>query len=188
LTTIFTDHSERQKALGIWGATSGIAVPSAITGGALLEHFWYDRSFSSTCPSSHHARDGHFLIRNWSRSATPFRLEAYSSHRRRDLLCSPSLKPQWDGHREDAGCFACLVLAVFTVVELHTEKPLLDVRCSRSRASPPVPCRSPWHFSASSVHLPDHQYFNSEGLLDSLCWCAHAPLRHRGTIFTPSAP
>src|ERR1700678_1646350 len=26
LTTIFTDHDERQKALGIWGATSGVAV------------------------------------------------------------------------------------------------------------------------------------------------------------------
>ncbi len=42
LTSLFPDPSERQKALGIWGATSGIAVAfGPIVGGALLEHFWY---------------------------------------------------------------------------------------------------------------------------------------------------
>ena len=51
LTSIFTDPSERQKALGIWGATSGIAVAfGPITGGALLEHFWYGSIFLVNVP------------------------------------------------------------------------------------------------------------------------------------------
>ena len=46
LTSVFPDPSERQKALGIWGATSGIAVAfGPIVGGALLEHFWYGSIF-----------------------------------------------------------------------------------------------------------------------------------------------
>ena len=51
LTSVFTDPSERQKALGIWGATSGIAVAfGPITGGALLEHFWYGSIFLVNVP------------------------------------------------------------------------------------------------------------------------------------------
>jgi MFS family permease len=51
LTSIFTDHSERQKALGIWGATSGIAVAfGPVVGGALLEHFWYGSIFLVNIP------------------------------------------------------------------------------------------------------------------------------------------
>ena len=51
LTSVFPDPSERQKALGIWGATSGIAVAfGPITGGALLEHFWYGSIFLVNVP------------------------------------------------------------------------------------------------------------------------------------------
>src|SRR5580692_7183879 len=51
LTSIFADPSERQKALGIWGATSGIAVAfGPIVGGALLEHFWYGSIFLVNVP------------------------------------------------------------------------------------------------------------------------------------------
>ena len=51
LTSVFSDPSERQKALGIWGATSGIAVAfGPITGGALLEHFWYGSIFLVNVP------------------------------------------------------------------------------------------------------------------------------------------
>ncbi|HTU36473.1 MAG TPA: MFS transporter, partial [Acidimicrobiales bacterium] len=51
LTSVFPDHSERQKALGIWGATSGIAVAfGPVVGGALLEHFWYGSIFLVNVP------------------------------------------------------------------------------------------------------------------------------------------
>src|SRR6516164_4716357 len=51
LTSVFPDPAERQKALGIWGATSGIAVAfGPIVGGALLEHFWYGSIFLVNLP------------------------------------------------------------------------------------------------------------------------------------------
>ena len=51
LTTIFPEPSERQKALGIWGATSGLAVASAPSwAGALLEHYWYGSVFLVNIP------------------------------------------------------------------------------------------------------------------------------------------
>ena len=42
LTNVFTDPSERAKAIGIWSAVTGIAVAAGpITGGWLLERFWW---------------------------------------------------------------------------------------------------------------------------------------------------
>jgi EmrB/QacA subfamily drug resistance transporter len=136
LTTIFTDHSERQKALGIWGATSGIAVAfGPITGGALLEHFWYGSIFLVNLPIVVITLvSGHFLIP---------KLEAEVRHRfdTRGVLISTAgvtllvlaiiEGPQWGwASVRTLACFAVAagLLAVFTVVELHTEKPLLDVR------------------------------------------------------------
>jgi EmrB/QacA subfamily drug resistance transporter len=139
LTSIFTDHSERQKALGIWGATSGIAVAfGPITGGALLEHFWYGSIFLVNLPIVVVTFiGGHFLIP---------KLEAEGRHRfdTRGVLISTAgvtllvlaiiEGPQWGwSSARTLVCFAvaATLLAVFTVVELHTEKPLLDVRVFR---------------------------------------------------------
>ena len=136
LTTVFTDHSERQKALGIWGATSGIAVAfGPITGGALLEHFWYGSIFLVNVPIVVVTLLGsHLLIP---------KLDAEKRHRfdTRGVLISTAgvtllvlaiiEGPQWGW--ASAGtlvCFAAaaVLLTVFTLVELRTEKPLLDVR------------------------------------------------------------
>ncbi len=136
LTTVFTDHSERQKALGIWGATSGIAVAfGPITGGALLEHFWYGSIFLVNVPIVVVTLIGsHLLIP---------KLEAEKRHRfdTRGVLISTAgvtllvlaiiEGPQWGW--ASVGTLACFVaaaalLTVFALVELRTEKPLLDVR------------------------------------------------------------
>jgi EmrB/QacA subfamily drug resistance transporter len=46
LSNVFTDRAERAKAIGIWGATSGMGVAfGPITGGWLLEHFWWGSAF-----------------------------------------------------------------------------------------------------------------------------------------------
>ncbi len=51
LTERLPRPAERQKALGIWGATSGMAVAfGPIIGGALLEHFWYGSIFLVNVP------------------------------------------------------------------------------------------------------------------------------------------
>ena len=51
LTITFTDARDRAKAYGIWGATSGLAVAfGPLTGGALIEHFWWGSVFLVNLP------------------------------------------------------------------------------------------------------------------------------------------
>jgi EmrB/QacA subfamily drug resistance transporter len=51
LTNVFRDPGERAKAIGIWSAVSGIAVAAGpITGGWLLEHFWWGSVFFINVP------------------------------------------------------------------------------------------------------------------------------------------
>lgn len=51
LTNVFHDPGERAKAIGIWSAVSGVAVAAGpITGGWLLEHFWWGSVFYINVP------------------------------------------------------------------------------------------------------------------------------------------
>ena len=51
LTNVFTDPTERAKAIGAWSAVSGLAVAfGPITGGFLLEHFWWGSVFLVNVP------------------------------------------------------------------------------------------------------------------------------------------
>ena len=136
LTSIFTDPSERQKALGIWGATSGIAVAfGPIVGGALLEHFWYGSIFLVNVPIVIVTLiAGQILIPRLSRLAAhqfDVRGVLISTLGVSALVLAIIQGPQW-GWAAPAtlGCFAAAVvlLTVFTLLELRTEWPLLDVR------------------------------------------------------------
>ncbi len=136
LTSVFPDPSERQKALGIWGATSGIAVAfGPIVGGALLEHFWYGSIFLVNLPIvAVTLLAGQLLIPRLPR----VRLHRFDA--RGVVLSTTGVTflvlaiiegPQWGWTATGTlACFAAaaVLLAVFTVAELHTEGPLLDVR------------------------------------------------------------
>ncbi len=51
LTVVFNDTSERAKAFGIWGATTGVAIAlGPIAGGALITHYWYGSIFLVNVP------------------------------------------------------------------------------------------------------------------------------------------
>jgi EmrB/QacA subfamily drug resistance transporter len=51
LTNVFTDRAERAKAIGAWGATTGMAVAfGPIIGGWLLEHYWWGSTFLAMAP------------------------------------------------------------------------------------------------------------------------------------------
>lgn len=51
ITNVFPDRKDRAKAIGIWGATTGLAVAfSPIVGGFLLEHFWWGSVFLAMTP------------------------------------------------------------------------------------------------------------------------------------------
>jgi len=51
LTNVFTERSERAKAIGLWGAMTGVGVAAGpISGGWLLEHFWWGSVFAAIVP------------------------------------------------------------------------------------------------------------------------------------------
>jgi EmrB/QacA subfamily drug resistance transporter len=53
LSNVFTDRVERAKAIGMWGATTGMAVAfGPIVGGWLLEHFWWGSVFLAMAPAA----------------------------------------------------------------------------------------------------------------------------------------
>ncbi|MDJ0771075.1 MAG: DHA2 family efflux MFS transporter permease subunit [Ilumatobacter sp.] len=51
ITNVFRDPTERAKAIGVWSAVSGVAVAAGpITGGWLLENFWWGSVFFINVP------------------------------------------------------------------------------------------------------------------------------------------
>src|SRR5438132_3803955 len=51
IANVFTERKERAKAIGLWGATTGIGVATGpIVGGWLLEHFWWGSVFVFMVP------------------------------------------------------------------------------------------------------------------------------------------
>lgn len=139
LTSIFPDPSERQKALGIWGATSGIAVAfGPVVGGALLEHFWYGSIFLVNVPIVVVTLlAGQALIPRIPKVAShPFdtRGTVVSTVGVTSLVLAIIEGPQWGW--ASAGTLACFavaaaLLATFAWMELRTEGPLLEVKVFR---------------------------------------------------------
>ena len=51
ITDMFSDHAERQRAIGLWSATTGMGVAvGPIVGGLLLAHFWWGSVFLINLP------------------------------------------------------------------------------------------------------------------------------------------
>ncbi len=136
LTSVFPDPSERQKALGIWGATSGIAVAfGPIVGGALLEHFWYGSIFLVNVPIVMvTVIAGGILIPKLPKVAQhrfDLRGMVISTVGITLLVLAIIEGPQWGWASVGTlGCFAfaAVLLAAFALLELRTKGPLLDVR------------------------------------------------------------
>ncbi|HEY6471633.1 MAG TPA: MFS transporter [Acidimicrobiales bacterium] len=136
LTSVFPDHAERQKALGIWGATSGIAVAfGPVVGGALLEHFWYGSIFLVNVPIvAVTLVAGGLLIPRLPR-IRQHRFDlggvVLSTVGVTALVLAIIEGPQWGWAASGTlACFAAAaaLLTIFALLELRTEGPLLDVR------------------------------------------------------------
>ncbi|MBL7502561.1 MFS transporter [Frankia nepalensis] len=53
ITNAFPDRRERARAIGVWGAVTGVAVAiGPVTGGLLLEHFWWGSVFVALVPAA----------------------------------------------------------------------------------------------------------------------------------------
>ncbi len=139
LTSIFPVPAERQKALGIWGATSGIAVAfGPVVGGALLQHFWYGSIFLVNVPI--------VIVTLVAGQALIPRIPKVASHRFdvrgviistigvTSLVLAIIEGPQWGWASPGTlACFAvaAVMLTLFTLLELRRPGPLLDVRVFR---------------------------------------------------------
>jgi EmrB/QacA subfamily drug resistance transporter len=136
LTSLFPDSAERQKALGLWGATSGLAVAfGPIVGGALLEHFWYGSVFLVNLPLvAITFVGGQMLIPKLSYER-PGRFDTsgvlVSTVGVTALVLGIIQGPQWGWTAPGTlVCFALagVLLVLFGRHELSTPEPLLDIR------------------------------------------------------------
>ena len=189
LTSVFPDPSERQKALGIWGATSGIAVAfGPIVGGALLEHFWYGSIFLVNVPI--------VIVTLVAGGLLIPRLPKVAEHRfdiRGVLISTVGITmlvlaiiegPQWGWASVGTlACFAAaaVLLTAFALLELRTEGPaarrpgLQDPALHGRRAVDLGGVLLPLR-----VHLPHHPVLPvRQGVLDPVRRRAHAAVRHR---------
>jgi len=140
ITNLFVDPIERAKAIGVWSGVSGAAVAfGPVTGGFLLEHFWWGSVFFINVPIVAIALvlGARFVPR--SRSAEQGRLDGVgfllSTAAIGVLVFTVIEAPHW-GWTSAATLggfvFAASSLAAFVVWELRVEHPLLDVRVFRN--------------------------------------------------------
>ncbi len=135
ISNVFTERAERARAIGLWGATAGIAIAlGPIVGGWLLEHFSWTSIFFAMAPV---AALGAALVA-WSvptsrdplaprvdrpglvLSTTGMALLIYT------IIEAPDYG--WSSARSIAGFAACAALVVgFIAWERRTPNPMLDL-------------------------------------------------------------
>jgi EmrB/QacA subfamily drug resistance transporter len=135
ITNVFTDRAERAKAIGIWGAMTGLGVASGpILGGWLIEHYWWGSVFALVSFVAFAAMVA--VVRIVPTSKDP---EAPSLDKLGLLLSTVMLgslvvaiieAPEWGwlaAPTLSLFALAAVTLAVFVMVERRREHPMLDV-------------------------------------------------------------
>jgi EmrB/QacA subfamily drug resistance transporter len=140
LVNIFTDPKERAAAIGIWTAMVGVAVAiGPITGGLLLEHFWWGSIFMVNIPVAIIAIAlGAFLLpesRDTGVGPFDFRGLVLSAAGVGLIIWAIIEGPSWGW--TSPGILAALagglvILAVFALVERRLVHPMLDVNLFRN--------------------------------------------------------
>ena len=140
IRNIFTDRGERARAIGLWGATAGIAVAiGPIFGGWLLEHYSWSSIFFAMGPVAALAILLAALTVPTSRDPQPHRVNVaglvVSTAAIATLIYTIIEAPTygWLSGRSVAGWIATAVLVVgFVIWEQRLEYPMLDVRLFRN--------------------------------------------------------
>ena len=139
LINVFTEPTERAKAIGVWSAVSGLAVAfGPITGGFLLEHYWWGSVFLVNVPIVAVALLAGALLLPTSRDPDAGRFDVVGtvlSIGAIGLLVFTVIEaPRW-GWTAPATLLgfvgSAVLLAVFIGWELRVPKPLIDVRVFR---------------------------------------------------------
>jgi EmrB/QacA subfamily drug resistance transporter len=135
ISNVFVERKERAKAIGLWGATVGLAVGTGpIVGGWLLQHFSWSSIFyvmgpvaavtfimvALTVPTSRHPVDGRVDLPGFAISAAAMGLVVYT------LIEAPTYG--WSSGRSLGGYVGFALLAAgFVAWERRVEHPMLDV-------------------------------------------------------------
>jgi EmrB/QacA subfamily drug resistance transporter len=135
LSNVFTDRVERAKAIGVWGATTGMAVSfGPIVGGWLLENFWWGSVFLAMAPAAVIAIVLVGLMAPTSRDPAAPRLDRVGltlSTLTIGLFVYTIIEAPvrgWSGSGTLAGfAAAAAALVVFVVWERRVAEPMLDV-------------------------------------------------------------
>ena len=196
LTSVFTDQPSGRRRSASGGPPRASPWPSGRSRGAPCSSTsGTDRSSSSTCPSSSSRSSpaGSYPAAA-PRAPAPLRhpRRAHLDGGRHALVLAIIEGPQWGWASPGTlACFAAaaVLLTVFTLVELRTEGPLLDVRVftiPRFTGGALVHLRGV--LLPLRLHLPDHPVLPvREGLLDAVGRRAHAAFAIVAAIFTPIA-
>jgi EmrB/QacA subfamily drug resistance transporter len=150
LTNVFRDPAERAKAIGIWSAVAGVAVAAGpITGGWLLEHFWWGSVFFINVPVTIVVAVAAWRLVPESRERGAPRLDrvgaVLSIAAMTALVFTIIEAPEWGwlSTRTFAGFAAAgILLVLFVRTELRVEHPMLPVTIFRNL-----------RFSAASVAI-----------------------------------
>ncbi|MFM9037961.1 MAG: MFS transporter, partial [Actinomycetota bacterium] len=139
LIDVFRDPVERAKAIGAWSAVSGAAVAfGPVTGGFLLEHFWWGSVFLINIPIVLVALVLQAVFVPESKDPTATRLDvpgfllsiSFVSLLVYTIIEAPH--QGWTNETTIAGFIGTAVLlTLFIVRERGVESPLLDVRVFR---------------------------------------------------------
>ncbi|OBG31707.1 DHA2 family efflux MFS transporter permease subunit [Mycobacterium sp. E3198] len=135
ITNIFTDPVARAKAIGLWAAMVGVGVAvGPISGGWLLEHFWWGSIFMVNIPVAALAILGGVLFVPTSRDPAAPRVDVggliLSTAGITTLVYTVIEAPTWGwtNVRTAAGfALAVVVLAGFAAWERRSTHPMLDV-------------------------------------------------------------
>ncbi|MDQ3978115.1 MAG: DHA2 family efflux MFS transporter permease subunit, partial [Actinomycetota bacterium] len=140
LTNVFRDPSERAKAIGIWAGTAGLAVAlGPVSGGWLLEHYWWGSVFFVNLPIAAVAIGVGARLLPRSKDPSAGKLDPVG------LLTSVAAvavlvftvieapRYGWTATRTTGGfALAAVLLAVFVLWERRRSDPMLDVAVFRN--------------------------------------------------------
>ena len=140
ISNIFTERAERAKAIGLWGATTGVGIAMGpIVGGWLLGRFWWGSVFLFMAPVAAAVAIGVALVVPPSRDPRTPPLDwaglALSSAGMGALVFTIIEAPGWGwgSARTIAGFVTSIaVLAGFLLVERRRRHPMLDVGLFRN--------------------------------------------------------
>jgi EmrB/QacA subfamily drug resistance transporter len=141
LVSAFPDRRERATAIGIWSAVSGLSVAvGPVSGGVLLEHFWWGSVFLVNVPLVVLALAAGGVVLSESAEVRQRRLDlpgAVTSVAGVALLVWTTIEAPghgWGSAATVAGYgAAAAVVAVFVVHELRAAQPMLDLRLFSDR-------------------------------------------------------